>query len=330
MIYSKEIFDKAEAEINRRHVNALADLERRRAEIAVISPEISQINKNLINTSVELSKAIMRKDTNIKETIEKIRDNNLKGQKLIKTLLDDFGYPIDYLELKFTCSKCQDTGYVNGYRCDCFNELLRRFSIEDLNQNCNIALNDFNDFNLDFYSDIPDERLKISPKGKMAANLMACKDYALNFNYHAVSLFLSGQTGLGKTFLSSAIAKELMLKGYHVAFDTIQNFLREIENEHFGRVTDRDTLQLLTNADLVILDDLGSEFSSPFYSSALYNILNARLNRNVPTIISSNFTLEQLQKKYDDRIISRLTGMFSWLIFMGKDIRQINSVMTKK
>lgn len=329
MIYSYEVFSKAESEINARHIQALSELEKRRTEIDTVAPEIAQINYKITNTSAELSKAIMRRDGNLKATIEKIRDSNLRAQKLIKTLLEDFGYPIDYLDLHFTCSKCQDTGFVEGIRCECFNRLLKKYSIEELNKNCNIALTDFNDFKLEYYSNSIDSNSNMSPRQRMALNLNACKEYVANFSPESVSLFFNGKTGLGKTFLSAAIAKELLQKGYQVAFDSIQNFLRAIENEHFGRVTDKDTLQILSSADLIILDDLGSEFDSPFYKSSLYNILNARLNKGVPTIISSNLSLDELQNRYDQRLISRLTGMFSWRFFIGKDIRSINSVMKK-
>ena len=164
----------------------------------------------------------------------------------------------------------------------------------------------------------------------MALNFQACKEFVKEFPHNTHSIFMSGKTGLGKTFLSSAIANELLQKGFNIAFDSIQNFLRAIENEHFGRSQNKDTLQVLIDADLLILDDLGSEFNSSFYISTVYNIINTRLNKGIPTIISSNLSFDELQQKYDDRIISRITGMYSWIIFMGKDIRQINSVMLKK
>lgn len=329
MIYSYEVFSKAENEIKRRRTQALSELEKRKNEIETVAPEIAQINYKIINTSVELSKAIMRHDGNLKSTIEKLRKSNLEAQKLIKTLLEDFGYPIDYLDLHFTCSKCQDTGFVNGIRCECFNQLLKKYSIEELNKNCNIALTDFDDFKLDYYSDKIDKNSNMIPRQCMASNLNACKEYVKNFSLKSSNLFFNGNTGLGKTFLSAAIAKKLLQNGYQVAFDSIQNFLRAIENEHFGRVTDKDTLQILNDAELVILDDLGSEFDSPFYKSSLYNIINTRLNKGVPTIISSNLSLDELQSRYDQRIISRLKGMFSWRIFIGEDIRSLNSVMKK-
>ncbi len=321
MKYSKEVFNKAENEINRRRIKALSDFELKQAEIEQNAPEIAVINQKIINTSVELSKVIMSKTSDVKSAIEKIKQKNLDAQRMIREFLVDFGYPEDYLDLHFTCTLCNDTGFVEGQRCRCFNDLLRSYSIDEVNQNSCIKLCEFNNFNLDYYPEEVDSNSGISPKHKMMMNFNACKQYVNNFNTNSDNLFFCGKTGLGKTFLSSAIASELLKKGYKVAFDSVQNYLKAIENEHFGRANDKDTLQALNDADLVILDDLGSEFNSPFYSSALYNIINTRLNKNVPTIISSNLSIEELRNKYDDRLISRITGMFSWFIFLGKDIR---------
>lgn len=326
MIYSKEVFTQAETEINRRRIEALAIYEKRQEEIETVAPEIASIHRQLVNTSVELSKAIMNKNSNIKDAIEKIKNENLKSQKIIKVLLKDFGYPEDYLDIHYTCDKCNDTGYVQGIRCDCFNELLKKYSVKEINRNSNIKLEDFNNFNLNYYPDVIDDITGANPRLEMTANFNLCKQYVNDFSDNSPSLFFIGKTGLGKTFLSSAIAKELLQKGYNVAFDSIQNFLRAIEKEHFGRAQNTDTLQTLISADLVILDDLGSEFSSPFYSSALYNIINSRLNKELPTIISTNLSLGELQNKYDDRIISRITGMYTILNFIGKDIRYINAM----
>ncbi len=329
MIYSKEIFALAENEISRRRVEALAVFERRQQEIETTAPEIAEVNRRLINTSVELSKAILSKSDDVSSAIERIKNENLKGQKLIKTLLQDFGYPSDYLDVHYHCYECNDTGFNNGKRCKCFDDLLKKYSVHEINSKSNIKLASFKDFSIDIYPDKPEEYTQLVPRDIMFENVCSARNFVTNFP-NVNSIFMSGKTGLGKTFLSSAIAKELLQQGYNVAFDSIQNFLRAIENEHFGRSQEKDTLQILCDADLVILDDLGSEFNSAFYSATVYNIINTRLNKGVPTIVSSNLSLSELQQKYDDRIISRLTGMFSCMVFVGKDIRQINSVMRKK
>ena len=130
---------------------------------------------------------------------------------------------------------------------------------------------------------------------------------------------------MGKTHISLSIAKKVTELGYTVAYGSLLNYLSIIEKEHFRRSenSNTDTMQVLINTDLLILDDLGSEFKSGFYESAIYNIINSRINLGLPTIISSNLSTAELQKNYNDRIISRIFGVFTTLMFVGEDIRQI-------
>lgn len=321
MVYSDSVINKAEHELELRRQGSQEIFESRSSEIAQKAPEIAKINEMLINTSIELTKAYLKDPKSFPDAVEQIKVKNLEGQEKIKKLLVAFGYPENYLDMQHHCSKCMDTGFVEGIRCSCYDELLSKYAVMELNSQCKIALCDFEDFNLNYY---PEQSVQgVNPRAKMAEILDFCKSWVDEFTTDSTGIFMHGRTGLGKTFLSSAIAKSLLKSGYSVAFDSISNFLRAIENEHFGRVNNKDTLQVLLDADLVILDDLGSEFNSPFYASCIYNIINSRINMNKPTIVSTNYTLDELQQKYDDRIVSRLTCSFYNLAFVGNDIRRI-------
>lgn len=323
MNYTGEVLKKAYDEIDNRRKAALALHESRVSEIRIDYPEIYGVYSAITSTKEKLAEAILSKNGNVRDNILKIRDNNLRNQSELKALLKRFCLPEDYLEIKYICPLCSDSGVCGGNRCECVTALLDKYTVEKLNEQCRIKLNNFADFDLNYYPESYEYRGKnINAREKMLKNLRFCVEYARTFNVNSTGLFLYGATGLGKTFLSSCIAKELLNKGYSVAFDSIHNYLRDIENEHFNR-TEGETLQTLLNADLVILDDLGSEFITPFSLSTLYNIINTRLNMGKPTIVSSNLSIEELRDKYDDRIISRLTGMFYTLRFIGEDIRQI-------
>ncbi len=322
MKYSSEAILAAFAELEKRRKNAI-DIYTNHVNNIEATPEIYNVYTNILSTRTKLANVIFSKSGNVKAKIERIKDENLDMQAKLKTLLENFGYPADYLEVKYTCPKCSDTGTVNGNRCSCMTELLDKFSVYELNKQCKIKLHSFADFKLDYYPESFNYKgNEINAKEKMAQNLKFCIDYCNNFTPDSPGLLLLGETGLGKTFLSSCIACEILKKGYSVAFDSIQNYLRDIEKEHFGRA-DGDTLETLLNADLVILDDLGSEFSSSFYSASIYNIINSRANMGKPTIVSTNLSLDELQTRYDDRIISRLLGMYMTLRFIGSDIRLI-------
>ncbi|MBQ8623535.1 MAG: ATP-binding protein [Oscillospiraceae bacterium] len=322
MKYSPEALRSAYAELDNRREKALAV---HNSHVATIEayPEIYCVYTNILSTKTKLANVIFSKKDDIKAEIERIKDENLEMQSKLKALLISFGYSPDYLDVKYTCPKCSDTGTSNGNRCECVTALLDKYSVYELNKQCKIKLHTFAEFNLDYYPEsVTYKGNVINAKEKMMQNLKFCIDYTNNFSLDSPGLLLLGETGLGKTFLSSCIACEVLKKGYSVAFDSIQNYLRDIEKEHFGR-SQGDTLETLLNADLVILDDLGSEFSSSFNSASIYNIINSRANMGKPTVVSTNLSLEDLQARYDDRIISRLLGMYLTLRFIGSDIRLI-------
>lgn len=322
MKYSSEAMLAAYAELDKRREKALS-MHSSHVDTIEAIPEIYNVYTNILSTKTKLANVIFSKKENVKAEIERIRDENLEMQAKLKYLLASFGYAEDYLEVKYTCKKCSDTGTVSGNRCDCVTELLDKYSVYELNKQCKIKLHTFAEFNLDYYPESVNYKGNvINAKERMAQNLKFCIDYTNNFSPDSPGLLFLGETGLGKTFLSSCIACEVLKKGYSVAFDSIQNYLREIEKEHFGRAQG-DTLETLLNADLVILDDLGSEFSSSFNSASIYNIINSRANMGKPTIVSTNLSLEELQARYDDRIISRLLGIYLTLRFIGSDIRLI-------
>lgn len=319
MHYNAKIYEKAENEIKRRNEEAMETYERRVSEIRKRAPEIAKLCISLSQTSVKLTEAIINGGNNTAKLIEEIKNNNLQTQEKIRTYLREFGFGEDYLEIPYTCKKCKDTGSVMGDMCDCFKELLKKLSVDELNSNSKITLHDFSEFRIDYY---PETGMgDFSPRKQMQAVYDFCVEYVESFNEHSASLLFKGKTGLGKTFISSAIAKNLIERGFSVVFDSVQNIIRSIENEHFGR-SEGNTMEVVSQADLVILDDLGSEFVSGFTSSVIYNLLNDRINLQKPVIISTNFSNAELDKIYNERIISRISSFFP-IQFEGKDIRQI-------
>lgn len=323
MNYSQEVIKKAYDELALRRDRAVSLHDTRVEEVRKGYPEIYGIYSEILSTKDKLAEVILTKGIDVRAEIEKIREKNLRYQRDLKEFLRKFGLPGDYLDVQYTCPICCDSGVKDGNRCECVTALLDKYNVEKLNEQCNIRLGSFAEFDIGYYPESFDYRgTAVKARDKMSENLKYCMEYAKNFSLNSPSLFMFGATGLGKTFLSGCIAREVLNKGFSVAFDSIQNYVREIEREHFGR-SDSDTLGALLSADLVILDDLGSEFGSNFNQPAIYNIINSRLNMGKPTIVSSNLSLDELSKKYDDRIISRLTGMFYTLRFIGEDIRQI-------
>lgn len=310
MKYSNAVVTMAQNTIDERRSAAESERRRRVKEIEARIPEIERINAELARSVTDISNAAA--GGNAFSAISKIAEKNIAAQEKIQNLLRANGYPEDYLTCHYTCRKCDDTGFVDGIRCSCFDELLRKYAVEELNRNCRIKLRDFNDFDLKYYEG--DDR------DFMMKTLDMCKRYAAKFSRNSDSILFLGGTGLGKTFLSSAIANEVIQRGYNVAYDSISNFLKKIEDESFGRATG-DTLEILLSADLVILDDLGAEFRSSFNDSSIYSIINSRINYRLPTIISSNLSFIEIDERYNERIVSRLNGDYIPITLRGKDIR---------
>ncbi|MCD8005602.1 MAG: ATP-binding protein [Oscillospiraceae bacterium] len=329
MKYTQEAVNAAYSVIESRRQKALTTYDSHVRSIKEHHQEIYEILLNISKTSSKLANVVFTRDkdgnplVNVSEAVEKIKNENLSNQEKLKSSLLASGYPEDYLTVNYTCPICSDTGIHLGNRCKCAEELMISYTISKLNEQCKIKLHSFSEFDLNFYPESYQYNgNSYSCKSMMAEILDFCVDYANSFSEHSQSLFMLGKTGLGKTFLSSCIANALINKGVNVAFDSIQNYLRYIENEHFGRA-EGDTLELLLNAELLILDDLGCEFRSSFNSATIYNLINSRCNMGKPTIVSSNLSINELSDRYDDRIISRLIGNYHTLRFIGEDIRQI-------
>lgn len=322
MKFSPEICTRAQRIIDDRRSKAELQLENRRAEVYKNAPEVIEVEKQETSAVVELTKLIINRKGNFTDNFERIKKNNLDAHSFKRTILTSHGYPEDYLEIKYSCTICDDTGFnIGGKRCSCFVEIASRLAVEELNKSANMPDCDFKHFNLDFYSKEYDSN-GVIPYDNMREVLRFCMRYAADFSGYSRSLLLMGNSGLGKTHLSISIAKEVLKAGFTCAYGSIQNYLTEIEKEHFGRGEQgKDTLSVISSVDLLVLDDLGTETSTQFYEAVIYNIINTRINTSRPTIVSTNFSAEELQKKYNSRIISRLFGEYSKVNFYGTDIR---------
>jgi DNA replication protein DnaC len=227
---------------------------------------------------------------------------------------------------------CEDTGYAGPEMCGCLSALLREYAVERLNRlgsgggapsggTRRLPLCRFGDFSPDVYPAARDES-GVSPRERMTHVLAYCRRYVEDFTPMSESLLLRGPTGTGKTFLSLCIAREVTQTGFQVVYGPLQLLLHRLEGEHFGR-EDAGSLDTMTGCDLLILDDLGVEFATPFYTSCLYTLLNTRQLAGLPTIVSTNLGPKQLLDRYGDPIASRIVGGFVPLLFAGSDVRLV-------
>ena len=302
-----EIYEKAHAIMSERRAKAIEINDLRTNKICSEIPEIAEINRSLFNTGREIMN-IISKGGNV--SIEKIRQKNIESQNKIRHLLVSHGYSSDYLDLHYNCPKCSDTGYNNSEFCDCMKKLIEEFMAEEVNRNSNIELSDFDSFDLKYYTG--------EDYFTMQKIFGFTKNYAEKFTLNSENILMSGSTGLGKTHLSLAVANKVMRRGFNVIYDSALNVMYNVDKERYN---EGDTLKAIMNADLLILDDLGAEQETKSSVSTVYNIINTRIARRKPTVISTNLESNEISQRYGARVRSRLIGNYRQLHFSGNDIR---------
>lgn len=313
MAYSQEVYTKATEILDRRREKANMEAQARFDEISEKIPELEEIQRGLSKIGLNISKVFLY-SSDKQADIEKLMEESLKLQEKKKKLLVENGYDEDALAVRYTCDACKDTGFIGNRRCKCHKELLKEIERENLSKIAPIDECTFDSFNTAYY-----------PNTARAEKIKStCFKYASQFTTASKNIIFYGGTGLGKTHLSLAIANGVINRGYSVVYGTAQNILNDLQNENFGRTDNlRYYERAVLNCDLLIIDDLGTEYKNTYTVACLYNIINSRLLAKLPVIVSTNYSTEELEEKYDQRITSRIIGEYSPVTLTGNDIRYI-------
>ena len=325
MAYDEEILRRARQRFEAARQERRETLEERRQNAYRREPRLRAIEAELRKTSAQILSAALRHDGDPMKALEKLRETNLKLQAEKKTLLGKLHLPLDYLSEQPACPICKDSGYeANGRMCKCLREYCAKEQKKDLSKMLDLGTQSFENFSLDWYSSRKDRIQGMSPRENMEDIFQYCKDYARTFGPESENLFFFGPTGLGKTFLSAAIAREVSAAGYSVLYDSAERVFRQMEAVKFDR-EDADTrsVRRIFRCDLLIVDDLGTEKRSDFVTSALYQIVNTRLIERRPTILNTNRDPKALAGDYSPQIASRIKGEYQIFSFFGEDIRDL-------
>lgn len=321
-MFNRETIELVEARLHAKRNEEEKAADRRREEAEEKNPRLRLLGVEMRGFGMRVLGESMASPENLSARIERLRAEHQAVRKEYEDLLEEMGYPRDYTRPRIHCKKCSDTGYFEGKMCSCLKkeavlEGYRKSGIGRLLQK-----QTFEAFDLSYYStsNLPDKNY--SARDVMEEIYSFCRDYAENFSLSSPSLLFIGGTGLGKTHLSSAIAGAAIEKGYDVVYESAPQVAAVFEKERFESEEEAEGTRRLLEAELLILDDLGTEPNSKLSSSAIYRLINHRVAvKGLPTIISTNLTYRQLEKEYDTAILSRLLGEFSVKFFRGEDIR---------
>lgn len=325
MGYSKQVYDRVWEMMERRKQTARNETLRRREEIHRLIPDIARLEQEMARQATTVTRTIIANPDNAEEKVARLAQENLKLQQQREELLLAKGYPADYLADQFTCPLCRDQGYVENKMCSCMAGLLRQESAAQLNRTSPIPNCTFEGFSLEYYPRQADDA-GVSPREKMTDVYGFCRRWAEKFEPGCESLLMIGRTGLGKTHLSIAMATEITRRGLGVVYAPVQRMMDAMEAEQFSREpAAREDLAATAAAyydcDLLILDDLGTEFATQFTNAALYDVINSRMAGEKTTIINTNLELPDIEGRYTQRMVSRLVCGYKVLRFVGKDIR---------
>lgn len=301
---------------------AKQEQQRRINEIYIKIPRIKEIDEQISSIGFKIATSIMSKDIENVEEYIKMQSEKITDLKIEKTeLLSRYGYPIDYMDIKYKCKKCKDTGFIENKYCSCFRQKLINKYYQQSNLRDILKIENFDTFNFEYYPNRPYNNESLTPRENIEKIYAYTVNYTKNFDKLNESLFFYGSSGLGKTFLSNCIAKELLDKGKVVIYQTASNLMDIIRRSRFEDTSNVNELNELLECDFLIIDDLGTEPVTPYSYSELFNVINTRILNKKKMLISTNFHLNDIIQNYPERITSRILGHFTLFKFYGEDIR---------
>lgn len=302
------------------------ELKERKTRIYNKIPRLKEIDAQIRKHSIKTNRYILENPENIEKKIEHLQTviDDLKKEKAY--VLTENNIPLNLLLLEYDCDHCKDTGFLkNGQKCKCLKQKLIQEYYKMSNLEHKLNTENFSTFDISVFSKQPIKGKKLNQRQNMKNILSVTEGFVHNFdNPQNNNLLFFGAPGLGKTFLCNCIAKALIEKGYLVLYQTAFKLIEIIENVKFNRnifASEDENYQMLFNADLLIIDDLGTEMINSFTNAEIFTIINTRLNQNKNTIISTNLSPQQIRKAYSRRISSRILGHYTLLNFYGPDLR---------
>lgn len=307
---------------NQNQLHNKHELDLRTEEIYAKLPAIKEISDDIGAAALKSARQLLAGDEDAKRRLREIIAGRIEERQV---LLKSCGYPADYLEMRYECQDCRDTGYVDSRKCHCFRQREINLLYSQSNIKETLKRENFDTFSYEYFDDGKiDERSGRTSREYMKQVVSICRSYVASFGTGKDNLLFTGKTGLGKTFLSNCIAKELIEQCYSVVYLPAVEMFDIFSIDRFNRDSteeDRDRSQFLLECDLLIIDDLGTELINTFTTSQLFYVVNERLTRKKGTIISTNLPVNEMRDEFTDRVMSRIMSQYTVIPLYGEDIR---------
>lgn len=307
---------------NQNQLHNKYELDRRTEEIYAKLPAIKEISDDIGAAALKSARQLLAGDEDATRRLREMIAERIEERRV---LLKSGGYPADYLELRYECQDCRDTGYIDGRKCHCFRQREINLLYSQSNIKEVLKHENFDTFSYEYFDDEKiDGRSGKTSKEYMKQVVSICRSYVDSFAGRKDNLLFTGKTGLGKTFLSNCIAKELIERSYSVVYLPAVEMFDIFSIDRFNRDSteeDRDRSQFLLECDLLIIDDLGTELINTFTTSQLFYVVNERLARKKGTIISTNLPVNEMRDEFTDRVMSRIMSQYTVIPLYGEDIR---------
>ena len=318
MAYNQANYTRIRKEYETKYLRAREAADLRRSEVLFVIPELAEIDRALGKTGLAIMNAAMQGE-DVETRLDAVRRENQALREKKQQLLVAAGYPADYTDVRYECPICQDEGFYEFKICTCMKKKLVEAAYESSGMAHLLRAQSFENFDLGYYADDP------RTAAHMKRVLDIVREYAEQFDPATpANMIFMGGTGLGKTHLSTSVARTVIDKGHDVFYAGAITMISDFEVQRYGNSAGGETglgTAQYFDADLLILDDLGTEVINQFTATVLYNVINTRLSRKKSTIINTNFSRDDLRQKYADRITSRLFGEYRVIPFVGKDVR---------
>ena len=327
MGYSNEVIQRAWRQLESSNSQARSENHRRLTEAYARVPRLKQIDSLLRRSMVLAARAAFAKGEEAQQIMEEAKNANLALQQERRELVEA-NFTAGWLD-DGICPSCGGNGYIGSAMCSCLDAICKQEQKKEVSLlSCGVSR--FEDFKLEYYPDRNLPGTEFNIRSVMAKTLDTCRQYAAKFPEEQSNLLFSGNTGLGKTFLSACIANEVTEKGCSVAYESAPHLFAQLERARFTtdpelRTQAEEQCKKYTACDLLILDDLGTELSGQFVTAALYSLINDRILLGKATIISTNLKNEEIESRYSPQILSRLRGNYRRVTFVGDDIRVLKN-----